>query len=415
MQKANKILEAIEAPALQLASDFFTPDEMTFKKRKRKVRKVRKVMKADDLLQSLSTTAASSSQHKDMGSRKRKDKVDVDGSEADVKVKMEPEDMEIDVEIDDLPAAQVIDVSDIKLEDEGDLDFQLALSKARKLKQQQKASKPTLEQMADMIHQRGREEQEGGAGSIVLHATAEFCRTLGDIPSVDGGNLYDDEEMDFETEERKASREEIEERGRWNAVEIDEAPVDITREADVEKAPILEQEPEVGPGIAGALKLAMKKGYLEHEKLKPSAAPKMKHLQAKNYSIEDKNYDDDRTPSKRDMYSGPTTDFKEKGNYKPDFKLEYIDEDGKPIPAKEAFRLLSHKFHGKGSGKNKIDKKRRKFQQEKLMQHMNSTDTPLGTLELLQQRQKSTHMPYIVMSGSKASQQSTSLSKSGKR
>jgi hypothetical protein len=46
--------------------------------------------------------------------------------------------------------------------------------------------------------------------------------------------------------------------------------------------------------------------------------------------------------------------------------LEYNDEEGKPISAKEAFRLLSHKFHGKGSGKNKIDKKRRKVDQDKV-------------------------------------------------
>lgn len=59
-------------------------------------------------------------------------------------------------------------------------------------------------------------------------------------------------------------------------------------------------------------------------------------------------------------------DFSEKHNYKPDFKLEYTDEDGKPISAKEAFRILSHKFHGKGSGKNKVDKKRRKIEQEKV-------------------------------------------------
>jgi len=109
------------------------------------------------------------------------------------------------------------------------------------------------------------------------------------------------------------------------------------------------------------------------------------------------------------MYCGPTSDFREKDGYKPEVKLEYNDEDGKPISAKEAFRLLSHKFHGKGSGKNKIDKKRKKSEQEKLLQHMNSTDTPLKTLELLQQKQKDTHSPYLILSGSKVNEK---LSKS---
>ncbi len=41
------------------------------------------------------------------------------------------------------------------------------------------------------------EERSGPSsdGSIVLHATAEFCRTLGDIPRVEGADIYGDEEM----------------------------------------------------------------------------------------------------------------------------------------------------------------------------------------------------------------------------
>jgi len=269
--------------------------------------------------------------------------------------------------------------------------------------------------IAEMVRS-SSDAYESSSGSMMLHATAEFCRNLGDIPSYDDGrDIYGDEEMDFETEQQQNHAAEMEERGKWNEVEIDETPVDITREPEIEKAPILEEEPEVGPGIAGALKLAMKKGYLEQEKRKPSAAPRMKHLMAKNYSIEDKNYEEERVPyHKRDMYSGPLSEFKDKEHYKPDVKLEYTDEDGRTISAKEAFRLLSHKFHGKGSGKNKIDKKRRKFEQDKLMQHMHSTDTPLGTLELLQERQKQSHTPYIVLSGNKAGH-SSALTKISKR
>lgn len=122
----------------------------------------------------------------------------------------------------------------------------------------------------------------------------------------------------------------------------------------------------MGTGLAGALKLAMKKGYLDQEIQKRGViVTKMKHLEAQNYSIEDKNYEDERI-HKRDMYGGPVSEFKEKEGYRPDVKLDYVDEDGKTISSKEAFRLLSHKFHGKGSGKNKIDKKRRKQEQMKV-------------------------------------------------
>jgi len=61
---------------------------------------------------------------------------------------------------------------------------------------------------------------------------------------------------------------------------------------------------------------------------------------------------------------GPTSDFKEKDNYKPNISLDYIDDDGRLLNAKEAFRYLSHKFHGKGPGKNKVEKRMKKNEQE---------------------------------------------------
>ena len=75
-----------------------------------------------------------------------------------------------------------------------------------------------------------------------------------------------------------------------------------------------------------------------------------------NFSEDDKN-------SRRDRYAGPITEFTEKRHYKPEVKLDYIDDGGKILSQKEAFRYLSHKFHGKGSGKNKIEKRMNKKMQ----------------------------------------------------
>lgn len=75
-------------------------------------------------------------------------------------------------------------------------------------------------------------------------------------------------------------------------------------------------------------------------------------------------YRDEEKFGRRDRYVGPTTDFKEKDNYKPNVKLDYIDDEGRILNAKEAFRYLSHKFHGKGPGKNKVEKRMKKNEQE---------------------------------------------------
>ena len=56
------------------------------------------------------------------------------------------------------------------------------------------------------------------------------------------------------------------------------------------EAPILEPEPDLGAGVAGALRLAVSKGYLEKETGKRPSASRFAHLQAQNYSIEDKAY-----------------------------------------------------------------------------------------------------------------------------
>lgn len=46
--------------------------------------------------------------------------------------------------------------------------------------------------------------------------------------------------------------------------------------------------------------------------------------------------------SRRDRYSGPTVEFREKDSYKPNIKLDYIDDDGHLLSEKEAFRSVKN-------------------------------------------------------------------------
>jgi len=65
----------------------------------------------------------------------------------------------------------------------------------------------------------------------------------------------------------------------------------------------------------------------------------------------------------------------------------------------QAFRFLSHKFHGKASGKTKTEKRNKKRQDEVALQKMNSGDTPLNTTALLKEKQKTAQSPYVILSG----------------
>lgn len=52
-------------------------------------------------------------------------------------------------------------------------------------------------------------------------------------------------------------------------------------------------------------------------------------------------------------------------DYKPNVKLEYKDEFGREMTQKEAFKYLSHQFHGKGSGKLKTEKRLKRIDDER--------------------------------------------------
>jgi U4/U6.U5 tri-snRNP-associated protein 1 len=60
--------------------------------------------------------------------------------------------------------------------------------------------------------------------------------------------------------------------------------------------------------------------------------------------------------------------------YKPNVELKYIDDFGRSMNRKEAFKHLSHQFHGKGSGKQKTEKMLKKIEDEKRREAQSSLD-----------------------------------------
>lgn len=66
---------------------------------------------------------------------------------------------------------------------------------------------------------------------------------------------------------------------------------------------------------------------------------------------------------------------------------------------KEAFRALSHKFHGKGPGKMKQEKRMKKFYEDLKTKQMRDSDTPLHSMEKMREAQARMKTPYLVLSG----------------
>ena len=85
-------------------------------------------------------------------------------------------------------------------------------------------------------------------------------------------------------------------------------------------------------------------------------------------------------------------------NYKPDVNIVYYDEFGRELTPKEAWKALSHKFHGKGSGKMKTEKRLKKIAEERKKEAMASGDTPLSMNQAFQVRQEKAGKAHFVLS-----------------
>ncbi|XP_073680732.1 U4/U6.U5 tri-snRNP-associated protein 1 [Garra rufa] len=420
--------QSLNMPALSLANEYYTPQEMVgFKKTKRKVKKIRKkekILRADEIM-------VDDIRSTDFGSRSRGR-----GRKQDEEEGVEPGDVAMETiskasdilqQSDDIRMADM-DISDdedftppgpIALEeDEAEEELQKQLEKQRKLRQKQML-KDSGEKVAEHMNRLVKEEDDDNdpdkKNNIVFNATSEFCRTLGDIPTYGlSGNREDQEDiMDFEKDDEKEgggqSDSDMDDNVGWSTVNLDEEKT----QADFSTASttILDEEPIVNSGLAAALLLCKNKGLLDTQMQKVARVKTIKGaLPNDNYCIEDKMNIDDKY-SRREEYRGFTQDFKEKDNYKPDVKIEYVDESGRKLCPKEAFRQLSHRFHGKGSGKMKTERRMKKLEEEALLKKMSSSDTPLGTVALLQEKQKSQKTPYIVLSGSGKSMNANTITK----
>ncbi|XP_072031054.1 U4/U6.U5 tri-snRNP-associated protein 1-like [Amphiura filiformis] len=443
--RANLKRQAItlQSRAPTIASEYYSYQEMeSFKKPKRRKkikRKLRGKFTVDELMPDKKSSSA-----QDHGSRRSRH--DSDGEEDSnpveglsgngVEGQMQGEmDMELDLPNVDQGTIQGPDFGNDTylgpaIDDEAENELQMVLHKARKLKQkrERKHMVPSVEEkVAGDISQIKDEPTSpvtsstagvSFASSIVLNSTSEFCRQLGDIPTYGTSGNREDEADDEEMMAYEQDSKEYNPTGgdddegvqAWSTVNLDKREEE---EEEDEQAPVLEEEPALRVGVAGALQLAVNKGYLADEEQNAKGASKQRStLESQNFMVEEKNYNDiDAKYSKHDRFRGPITDFKEKPTYKPDVKLEYIDDSGRLLNQKEAFRQLSHRFHGKGSGKMKTEKRLKKWQEEEAMKKMSSTDTPLGTVAMMQEKQRQMQLPYVYLSGGSKALSTNSITK----
>ncbi|KAF5725664.1 SART-1 family protein DOT2 [Tripterygium wilfordii] len=379
--------------AAKISSDYYTTEEMLQFKKPKKKKSLRKRDKLDiDALEA--EAVATGLGVGDIGSRndgrRQAIKEELERSEAEMRstayqaayAKADEASKSLRME-QTLPSKPEEDENPVYADD--DEDLYKSLERARKLalkKQEEAASGPqAVAHRASTVISQSADDQivtkdESQENRIVFTEMEEFVWGL----QLDEDTRKPDSEDVFmeEDEDPKASDQEGEdEAGGWTeALQdsiMDEMPANNNTEEIIPDETI--HEVAVGKGLSGVLKLLKERGTLKE-------------------TVEWGGRNMDKKKSK---LVGIVDDA---GNEKfKDIRLERTDEFGRVLTPKEAFRLLSHKFHGKGPGKMKQEKRMKQYQEELKLKQMKNSDTPSLSVARMREAQAQLKTPYLVLSG----------------
>ncbi|KAJ4325577.1 hypothetical protein N0V84_003457 [Fusarium piperis] len=268
--------------------------------------------------------------------------------------------------------------------DDDDLQASLAIQRKKALKKRKKTrpediAKQLKEQEDEPEH---AEQEEGG---LVLGEVSEFVAGL----SKPGEN---EERKPRKPKTVSKSPEPDEDHPMEDNVdEPDEKPA--TSALDEVDETGVEEEKAVGEGMGAALALLRERGLVEDTRgdSEYSNLRDREEFLARKRRLEEELDEQARHQRERDRMSGKldrmsVRDREEwarqqntwrdqqqsrrmaelfSSGYKPNVELKYTDEHGRALDQKEAFKHLSHQFHGKGSGKGKTEKRLKKIEDEK--------------------------------------------------
>ena len=85
-------------------------------------------------------------------------------------------------------------------------------------------------------------------------------------------------------------------------------------------------------------------------------------------------------------------------DYKPDVELKYFDQHGREMQVKEAWKHLSHRFHGRMPGHKAQEKMMKKIELEKQSERMAAGDTPNGMAHAFAERVERMGQAHMVLS-----------------
>jgi len=375
----------------KVSTDYFTPDEMLQFKKPKKKKSLRKKEKLDlDVLEAEAIASGlgaadrgSRNDAKRQSAREEEQKADAvkrsSAYEAAI-AKAEEASRALRPEKPSKPAEELVFGDDYE-------DLQKSLEQARKLalrKQEEAAGPLAVVELATATKgQEGTDTTEGDSqqNKVVITEMEEFVWGLQlnqETRKPEDDDVYMDEDDDATPSDNLVK----DDTNGLAAMDEDaqaEKPVKVEEE-EVKPDEVI-HEVAVGKGLAGALKILKERGSLN----------------------EGTDWGGRTTDKKKSKLVGVEDGPK-------DIRIERMDEFGRVMTPKEAFRDLSHKFHGKGPGKMKQEKRQKKYQDEMKTKRMKSSDTPLMAAEKMREAQARNQTPYLILSGNAKTSQASDAS-----
>ncbi|CAI9099132.1 OLC1v1035903C1 [Oldenlandia corymbosa var. corymbosa] len=384
----------------KVLSDYYTQDEMLQFKKPKKKKSLRKKEKLDiDALEAEAKSAGLGVE--DLGSRS-------DGRRQVLREEEERNDSEMRntayqsalAKADEASKAlrQAQNMATEKVEDDtpvigdDDDDLRKSLDRARKLALKAQADALTSNPLPIAIlassaaTEQGNSSAEASENKVVFTEMELWSHQLDEeAQKSDAEDVFMEEDPVPKVAEMEAKQED----GGWSEVkESTEEETPKSEEEEIVPDATIHEVP-VGKGLAGALKLLQERGSLKETV--EWGGRNMDKKKSKLVGIHD-----DEGP--KEIHLEKTDEHGKRVKPK-EIHLERTDEYGRILTPKEAFRLLSHKFHGKGPGKMKQEKRMRQYQEELKVKQMKNADTPSLSVERMKETQARLQTPYLVITG----------------
>jgi len=363
--QAKEELGADDDGEPKIQSDYMTVEEASKfksskrKKKRRKEKKLRHTNAEEDLLDELenegTSTTVDNGQRSLLTAEERKAKLDA-------------------IRRDEMKKRQ-----DVEGSEDDDLELRETLARARRAMNQVKGEAGLLKLQEDIKNNRKDDEEKMQVESsgIVLDETSEFVRNI--RKPDEGEDLVPDPDLEFGRLRNTRPTDYMDGNAVGEAAENGGDP-----EMSDEDGTHLEENDEEGPSDVGQAKGMA--AALEHFRMVGDLRKTTDQVgRAK----------DERLAKEVIENAGPRKDLQ--------VKLEYVDEFGREMTQREAFRRLCYVFHGKGPSRRKQEKLLRQYvEEQKNKKKGTGPDTPLESVKALKKETQSSGQAHVVLSGASA-------------